>query len=158
MFCQRLWRQLLVKWKSGAAKVDRSDFFSYLKKSLIDTVKEVSSPFIEEDIKKVDLLVDNLAGLKWIPIHGEKLDERMGYRDLYIDNHHIASFYDGIEVLIFDKVCQKCHTIVHWLSYDKKLKCFGCDTSITVNDRQGDLQLKEYKTKCENGVWFIGIL
>ncbi|WP_017755245.1 hypothetical protein [Calidifontibacillus oryziterrae] len=138
--------------------MDRADFFSFIKKSVVDTVKEVSAPFIEDDLKKVDQMVDSLAGIKWLPAYGETLNNKIGYQDLYIQNRHLASYFDGEEVTVFDKVCPKCQTIVQWISYDRKLKCFGCDTSITVIDRQGDLQLKEYETKCENGIWFIGIL
>ncbi|KEF37298.1 hypothetical protein M670_03545 [Schinkia azotoformans MEV2011] len=138
--------------------MDRLGFFSYVKKSLVNTVKEMSVPFVEEDIKKVDRWIDDLAGIEWIPIQGKELDDAVGYKDLYIANKHFLSFFNGEDVRIYEKVCQKCHIIVHWLSYDESLKCFQCDTSFKVKERQGELQLKEYRAKCENGIWFIGIL
>lgn len=138
--------------------MDRLGFLSYMKNSIFNTVKEISAPFIEEDLQKVDQWIDNLAGIKWIPAEGQKLDEGIDCKDLYIANKHLLSFFNGQEVRIYEKQCQKCNTIVNWISYDKTLKCFQCGSSFKVKDRQGDLSLKEYKAKCENGIWYIGIL
>lgn len=138
--------------------MDRLGFFSYIKKSIVKTAVEMYAPFIEEDCEKIDQLVENLGGIIWVPVIGMQLNDEIGIKDLYVANKYLFSYFDGEEVHIYEKVCPQCHGIVHWLSYDKSIKCFQCDSTFKITERQEELSLKEYITKCENGVWFIGIL
>lgn len=137
--------------------MNRLQFIAEMKKSLLETTKEISTPFIEEKVTEIDHLAMKLVGLKWIKLEGINPSSFSGVRDHFINGVSVLLFSDGIQLIAYEKKCQSCNTILNWISFEKNLKCFSCDKTYSVEDENGDLACKRYYIKEHCGEWFIGL-
>ncbi|MGA8941364.1 MAG: Rieske (2Fe-2S) protein [Thermoactinomyces sp.] len=137
----------------------RSEFFSEMGKGFLNTVKEVASPFLSDYLEKIDSAVDKLAGIKkWCEVGSvQSLAVEGMIHDRYIEEVPVMIVYQQKQFAAFQKVCPACKTMLQWISYDKKFKCFICDEEYHLN-MDGDLsKLRKYPLKEENGKLYIGL-
>lgn len=137
--------------------MNRAQFFSQIKKDFIDAVKETISPVIDDDIKKIDSVIDDIAGVKWVPLDNIYLKDFKGTDEKYINNRLVLIYSDGNEIKAYDKECDECNSIVHWISYENKLKCFQCGKEFLLEQETGELILKKYKLKSERNKLYLGM-
>lgn len=135
----------------------RSDFFSEMKKGMFRTVKEISSPFIHEDLEKVDQFIDRVAGIQWFEIGDTDSFKKN-------DTHHFFMGGGSISLLTleqkweaFDTACPTCQTMVQWIAYNKKFSCFVCEKSFSVETKEGELVLAQIPMKIEQGRLYFGL-
>ncbi|OEH92813.1 hypothetical protein [Bacillus solimangrovi] len=136
--------------------MNRLEFFHYVRNSLVDTVKYAATPMIENDIKKLDCLVDKLTGVKWVRSPVEV--PIVGCRTIYIQGRSVALFKKNGRNVSIDLRCQSCSSLIHWLEHVEELKCFHCDTSYNINEGCGELTLQELPNQYEDGQLYIGLV
>ncbi|CCQ97301.1 putative Rieske (2Fe-2S) iron-sulfur domain protein [[Clostridium] ultunense Esp] len=138
--------------------MNRLEFLRELKKSLIDTVKEVSLPFLEEDAKKIEETVDRLIGVTWVStgirgkLEGEQVESvRLGKKEFFLYKKNKEETR-GVE-----NRCPECGSLLHYLSYRRRLKCLSCDKDFHLDTEEGELHLTPAPMKQEEEIWFIGV-
>ncbi|MFB6467290.1 Rieske (2Fe-2S) protein [Cytobacillus sp. Hz8] len=135
----------------------RSEFFSEMGKGLFRTVKEVTSPLIEDDLDKFDSIVDEIIGVKWVEAGNVESFSPEGVHDLYIAGKAIAIISDQQKLKAYQKLCPNCQAMPQWISYEKVFKCFNCEDLYHVETDEGSLQLKKFPLKKEAGKLFVGL-
>lgn len=135
--------------------MNRLQFLAELKKSLVETTKEIAFPVISEELEKLDEIVDEVAGVKWVTI--VELDESLfnGIQERFIEKHLILFYSDGGKLKAFEKKCLDCNCLVQWISYEKKLECFNCEQTLDVTDDIGDLHCYRFPVREVKGEWQI---
>lgn len=137
--------------------ISRFEFFKEIKNDLKQTAKEFILPIIEDDVDKVDQIIDDIVGIKWYPIGNIDTEHMNVIKDYYINNQNIAVFYNDDELKAVEKKCPKCQNLLNWISYDKKLKCFQCESEFFIEKEKEDPKLNYYSLKKQNDIWFVGI-
>lgn len=137
--------------------MNRFEFFSQLRKSLIDTTKEVTIPLLADELEKVENAADQLIGIKWTSLEGLTPTSFSGTQERYMNKKSIVIYSDGETLKAFEKICTSCQTLAHYLAFDQTLKCFSCEEAFHLPSETGDLTCKHYYTKEINGEWFIGM-
>lgn len=136
----------------------RSEFFSEMGKGFLHTVKEVTSPFVSDYMDKLDNVVDKLAGVKkWCEVGSVESLAAEGIHDKYIEEAPVIIVYEKKQFAAFQKVCPTCKTMLQWISYEEKFKCFICDEDFHMNTDDDHLKLRKYPLKEENGKLYIGL-
>ncbi len=138
-------------------KISRFEFFKEVKNDLKQTAKELFIPIIEDDVDKVDRVVDEVIGVQWYSLGNIDLENFIGMKDFYINNQNIAVFSNGKKFNAVEKTCPDCHNILNWISYDEKLKCFNCDNEYYVFKEEKNSKLNYYSVKKLNDSWVIGL-
>ncbi|WLR52938.1 Rieske (2Fe-2S) protein [Bacillus tianshenii] len=134
--------------------MNRLEFFHYVKKSVVDTVKYAASPLIEEDVKKIDRWTDELAGIVWIPC---ELDlSRSECMTTFLNGKSLAFFYNDEVLRCVDLTCVNCETLVHWYAFQKEFKCLTCEHTYQVSHMTGELEIQELPLKREYGQLLVG--
>lgn len=135
----------------------RSEFFSEIRKGMFQTVKEVASPFIREDIVKLDHFVDQVAGIQWYDVGSSNSFRPLGTHNHFVGGRAIALVTSGQNWEAFDKTCPTCRMMVQWISYAKKFTCFQCEQSYAVEKQEGELVLARIPLKIEQGRLYLGL-
>ncbi len=138
-------------------KITRFDFFIEVKNDLKKTAKEIFFPIIEDDIYKIDDIVDEVIGVEWYSIGVIDQDNFSGIKELYINNQNIVVFFNGENFKAVEKTCPECQSILNWISYEEKFKCFKCDKEYYVKQEENNSDLKYFSLKKQNNTWIIGL-
>lgn len=128
-----------------------------MKKSLMNTTKEITFPLFDEKIENLDNTIGQFFRTKWIKLEGVKPSSFNGVEEHFISKRSILLFSDGEGLKAFDKICTNCNSIAQWIAFEKKLKCFTCERTYEVSFEIGELCCKRYSTKEKAGDWFIEI-
>lgn len=132
--------------------MDRKDFLKNLFGDVVYSAKEVITPLIEDDLKKVDKSTDLIVGEEW-----EKLpDYQFNGKSWIVRDYNLASksFYIVIsenKEIAFRKQCPVCKGLITITEFDKKCKCFVCDKSRSLETDEGDLVIEEVPLRTKNG-------
>lgn len=138
-------------------ELSRFEFFKEVKNDLKKTAKELFIPIIEDDIYKVDNIVDEVIGVEWYSIEDFEQEKFSGVKDIYINNQNIAIFFNGEKFKAIEKTCPDCKSILSWISYDEKFKCFNCDKEYYIKTEEKNSNLKYFTLKKQNDKWIIGL-
>lgn len=137
--------------------MNRAEFFSQVKNNFSNAAKELISPLIEDDIEKIDSIIDEFAGFKWYYLGDKDSLLVSGVIDKFINNHAIFIYPLNEELKAVSKVCNDCNSIVNFLSYDRKFKCFKCNNELLIKTNEGSLNLKNYRLKLTDKKYFIAL-
>lgn len=137
--------------------MNRLQFLSELKKSLLKTTKEITFPILSEEVEKIDKVTDEFIGVKWHELKGISPESFQDVEEHFIENKSVLLCSDGTKLTAFNKVCSECQSLVQLITYEKKIKCFTCDKSYNFELKTGDLLYKHYYIKEKDGNWFIGM-
>lgn len=135
----------------------RSEFFSEMKRGLFETVKEVSSPIIHEDLEKIDDFIDGVAHIQWHEVGQSDLILNKGVHDYFVGGRAITLVNLQEQPLAFDKACPYCRMMVQWIAYDHKFTCFQCEKSYFVKKHEGELALLNIPLKTVEGRLYFGL-
>lgn len=145
------------KLKCGVGPLKRSEFFAEMGKGLLKTVKELTAPFVEDDLQKLDSFVDELSAIKWQEIGAIQSFTTGEIHDLFLNKIPIALLFIDGQFYAYKKICPTCQTMVQWIAYDSKFKCMSCEKEYYIETEQKSLSLKKYPIKKSNNKLFIGI-
>ncbi|GBF10573.1 hypothetical protein [Tepidibacillus sp. HK-1] len=135
--------------------MNRAEFLSQMKKSLLEAVKEFVSPLIEEDVEKIDQLFDEMTGVKWHSLGHLHPKAFIGVKDLFLENRSISLYSNGEEMKALDKTCPICHAFIQWIPFEKKLICLACNKQYFIEKNEGQFIPKFYPLKEKDGKWFV---
>lgn len=138
-------------------EINRKDFFKEVSKNFKDATKEVVIPLVEDDLLKMDNVIDGMFGLSWISIGKINPENFITVKDYYFNKKNIAVYSDGKKINAVDKCCPNCNSLVNYIAYDKKFKCFKCENEYSLDNKDDNLKLKSLPVKKENDEWIIGV-
>lgn len=137
--------------------MDRKQFLFEMKKGFLQTIHEISRPFVEEKLEKVDAAMENITGVHWVKVSNVSLPLRENHvQDIMIARLPLMiAQLDGHRLCIYKK-CKKCGSFLNYISYQKEMKCLSCDTSfpLTMNE---DTQLDFFHSKIEDGFLWVAL-
>lgn len=142
--------------------MNRKEFLRKLKSDILETVANIAHPFIEEDLEKVERVMDRVSGVHWFPVPENVFKKRMMMGSVQVEE---LSFGGRSVFLVkgeefrsaFGKECLECRTLVNWLPHMDRFKCFLCGKELSPLDESGDLQLRRYPVKEKDGTWHVGL-
>lgn len=138
-------------------RLNRLEFLREMRKGLINTTKEITLPLIGDELVKAEDVASKLVGVKWLKLEGMTPSSLLGTQERFINNKSIIIFSIGEQLKAYEKICSSCQSLVQWVAYDKKMKCFTCDKTFDVETETGDLTLKRYYIREKYGEWFIWV-
>lgn len=138
-------------------ELDRKDFFKEVSKNFKDATKEIVIPLVEDDLEKMDNVIDGMFGLSWISIGKINPENFTGVKDYYLNKKSIAVYSIEGKIKAVDKSCPNCQSLVNYIAYDKKFKCFKCENEYLLDCKDESLKLKKLPVKQENDLWMIGL-
>lgn len=137
--------------------MNRAEFFREMGKGLLKTIKEISSPFLEEELEKMDELADKVAGVTW-HIAGKKEFFNPGdAHDLFLGGQSVILFRREKEFAAYRKLCLCCKMMPQWIPYEKKLKCLSCEKEFFPESGGGDLKLQSCPVKIDGDHVLVGV-
>lgn len=141
--------------------MDRRDFLRQLKSGLWETVREVASPFIENDLRKLEAWADTYGAYGFCPLPEwvEQAAKEAPAGDY--TEHRIAAnepllllVREGEALRAFSGKCPACGQLLHRLPHRKLFRCFGCENEIAYDAPE---QLTAYPVKRKEDALYIGI-
>lgn len=134
--------------------MNRLEFFQYMKKSMLDTLKHAVSPFIEEDIRKIERFTDEIGGIQWVPCEMHVGEDEC--KTAFLNGRSVAIYRRSGQLTCYELVCMSCQTLVHYVSSERMLTCLQCSSSYQLDKGEGDLQLHEYPVQEGTGYLQVG--
>ena len=138
--------------------MDRKQFLTEMKDSFFQTIKEISNPFVEEKLEKMDQAMENITGIHWEKVQNVSLPLPEHFiHDIFIARLPLMLLcFDGETICILKK-CKKCGAFMNYISYLKEMKCLPCDLSISLQSNEVKEQLYFLHTKEEDGYLWIAL-
>lgn len=137
--------------------MNRRDFLRIIKEDLLQTFREVSQPFIEDNLEKVNQTLDTLLDVKWQPLPVSFPPDFRGWKDAYLNGQGVYLHADDSEVRCFSMVCSRCRMITTRLDEAKVIKCLMCERTFSLEQAAGELELEEYPVRKINSQYCLGI-
>ena len=137
--------------------MNRKQFLSEMKKGFFQTIKEVSSPFVEEKLEQVDAAMENITGVHWTKVSGVILPLRENHiQDITVARVPLMiAQLDGKRFCIHKK-CKKCGSFLNYIAYRKEMKCLSCDMSVPLVGAEKS-QLDFFHSKIEDGFLWVAL-
>lgn len=135
--------------------MNRKDFLFSINKSLIDTVKAVAEPFVEEKLNQMDQLTDDLLQIVWVDVTENLLNLRDS-QSVIISSKNIVFIRLNEEVLAFEGVCPTCKQILMY-TWEKELKCYPCDQTIHLREETEQKNIKQFPLKKVDQLYLLGL-
>lgn len=137
--------------------MNRKDFFKEMYTSLFQTVKYAYEPILNDDLQKVEAVVEQALGIKWLPIEkGEDtLFEKLELK--YIEGIPIIVFLENTNIQAMYGFCPECSNIIHVTALYSTGKCFNCGKEYNFKTKQGELQLETLPVKKKERMFYIGL-
>ncbi|MGG0717319.1 hypothetical protein ABE096_06930 [Robertmurraya massiliosenegalensis] len=133
----------------------RSEFFTEMGKGFFQTVKEITSPFIKEDLNKMDVFADKVVGMKWYEIGLVDSFRKEGIHDVFVSGEPFV-LVKGQDMRVYRKVCPSCDQMMHWISFEMKLKCMNCEQSFELLNQGARIGLSSHPIKIVEEKLFLG--
>lgn len=135
---------------------DRLRFFSEMKKGLLETVKAVSEPLIEEKITQIDRVTDSILQIKWVLLT-DHVAQLPSVEQRMINGEQVIVFRTGEEVKAISNICPVCSNLFHFFESTNKVKCFMCEKEYFFFSGEGELPVTFYPIRKKDSHYEIGI-
>lgn len=135
----------------------RREFFAQIKQDLLETLREISQPLMEDKLEKMDRAVDSLLDVQWLPLSGHAPEGFRGWQEIYLGGHWVYLYSDGSRMRAFDKICSSCQSITTRLDGQKIIKCLMCEHTFSLVELTGELDVTELPIKAINRQYYVGI-
>jgi hypothetical protein len=135
--------------------MDRKEFLKEMSSSLFQTVKNVYEPFIHDDLHKVEEVVDQTLGIKWVPLMSAD-DSNPKLEMKFMNGTPIIVIPDGANIHVLSGICHECSNIITVTTLYSTGKCLNCEKEYNFKTNQGDLALKTIPVKKKDHVIYIG--
>lgn len=135
---------------------DRKEFFIQLKQGLVDTVQEVSRPFLEEKIEQIERATDSLLQIEWhrLEVSDTNLRE-IGHH--LVAGEQLISFVKEEERHIISSICPTCNNLIFYFESELKLSCFTCNEQLSLKEFTGNLKVNFYPIRKQQSFYEVGI-
>lgn len=135
--------------------MNRLEFLKELKKSLVDTVRYVSAPIVEEKMEKLDHSLDVLSQIQWWHVTNQ-VSESTKIEEKYIDGQSILLVHEDKKLRAFNGFCPSCNHLLHVFQMDSKCKCMNCEEEYSFMSNEGS-GLQEYPLKKSETGYYVGL-
>lgn len=133
----------------------RKEFLKELGTSLFQTMKNVYEPFIHDDLQKVEEVMDQTLGIKWVPLMSAD-DSSSKLEMKFINGTPIMVIRDGADIHVLSGICHECSNIITVTTLYSTGKCLNCEKEYNFKTKQGELSLKTIPVKKKDHVIYIG--
>lgn len=137
--------------------MNRAEFFAQVKKDLLQTVKEVVYPLVDDDLKKIESFAKDLSHNNWCLLGEIDIESLSDIEDRFINNRSVVIYRSNNQLKAIDRACPHCKSIISWVAYEQKFVCFNCDRGYSIANEEGDLKPIFYNLAKEKNRWFISI-
>lgn len=136
--------------------MNRLRFFSEMKKGMLQTVKAVSEPFLEEKLDQLDQAVDSILQLEWVLLTKDvellaKVEQR------FINGKNIIVLRTGEGIQAVSSICPVCSNLLCFSEGTMVLKCLMCEKEYSFHSQAGELALTFLPIRKQNNAYEIGI-
>lgn len=135
--------------------MDRKEFLKEMGSSLFQTVKNVYEPFIHDDLHKVEEVVDQTLGIKWVPLMNAD-DSNSKLEMKFMNGTPIIVIPDVANIHVWSGICHECSNIITVTTLYSTGKCLNCEKEYNFKTKQGDLSLTTIPVKKKDHVIYIG--
>lgn len=140
--------------------MNRKEFLRQLRDDLLQTAAYIAHPLIEDDLEKMERVIDRISGIRWHPLPEHALEgEAAGalqVKEVFVEGKGLF-LVAGEKTGAFGNECTQCRTVVHWLPHVKRFHCFLCGKEWSPLDGEGNLRLRRYPVKKRDGTWYVGL-
>lgn len=134
----------------------RGDFLKELGGSLYQTVKSVYTPFIGEDLKRIEEAADRALGINWVPLF--RVDDYDSELEMkFVEGKPIIVSRNGTNMQAMDGVCPVCSNIIILTTLYSTGKCLNCQKEFNFKTRCGELELKSLPAKIKDQTFYISL-
>lgn len=137
--------------------MNRAEFFSQIKKDLLQTVKEIAYPLVDDDIKKIERFARELGNSNWFQLGEPNIENLIDIEDRFINNRSVVFYRNNNRIKAIDRACPNCKSIISWISYEQKFVCLNCEKGFLIINEEGDLKPTFYNLVKEKNRWYISI-
>jgi len=134
--------------------MNRKDFFSEMNKGLLDTLKAISEPFVEEKLNQLDHITDELLQIEWVVVT-ENLDSLRDSQSTIISGRNIVFVQLEGKKMAFEGDCPTCKHLLMY-TWDRNLKCYLCDQTYDLKENENSNLLKRYPLRKNENGYLIG--
>lgn len=133
----------------------RVDFIKEMCTSLLQTVKNVYEPFVQEDLEKVEEVADRALGITWVPLL-MKEDESFTLEMKFMVGKPVVVSHFNSNIQAFVGICPECSNIISVTALYSSGKCLNCGKQYNFMTHEGDLLLEDLPLKLKNQIYFVG--
>lgn len=125
-----------------------------MKNSLKDTVVELATPLVEEDVSKVKNEWIVMNGMRW---HEIAISTSPLPMVSWIGQKPIILFQGADRLYAYNGMCRDCQTTLHYQAFHEKIMCFTCSTEWKTEEiMQGNI-LEELYLKQESNKIYVAL-
>lgn len=136
--------------------MNRLGFFSEMKKGLLDTIKAVYEPILEEKLEQIDRAADTILQIHWVAI-GEDFELFPSTEQKIIKGINVLILRTGENIQAVDCTCPVCLNLLYFSESDQELKCFMCEKQYLFRTGEGELLPAFLPVRKKNKQYEIGI-
>lgn len=136
--------------------MNRLRFFSEMKKGMLDTVKAVCEPFLDEKIEQMDRAADSILQMDWVLLT-EDIELIHNIEQRFINGINILVFRTGGNIQAVSGICPVCFNLLCFSESTKELKCFTCEKQYSLLKEEGQLALTFFPIRKRDNRYEIGM-
>jgi hypothetical protein len=135
--------------------VKREQFFREMKSGLLETVKTVYQPFVEEDIQILEKTTDRLFGIKWVFVCNEQ-DQLELLNEFFLEGQPVIVIWMKGNMKAISGICPTCSNLLTLSFLYSTCKCLNCGNHHNFQNETGELKVKEFPVKKKDDAYYIG--
>lgn len=136
--------------------MNRLRFFSEMKKGMLDTVKAVYEPILEEKLDQIDRAADVILHIDWLPLT-EDLEQLAKVEQRFINGKNIFVFRTDENIRAVSSICPVCFNLLYYSENTMELKCLMCEKEYSLIKQSGELKLTFFPIRKRHNFYEIGI-
>lgn len=136
--------------------MNREGFFKEMGKGLLQTVKTVFEPLIEDDLETLEKTTDTILGIQWLYLCSseypfEKLNQ------FFVKNRSIFVIQEEGNMRAISGICPSCSNLLHLSALLLTCKCFNCEKDFNFRTNSGELTFFDLPITRKQDGYYIGI-
>lgn len=127
-----------------------------MKNGILDTVKVVCDPFLDEKLEQINRATDSILQINWVLLT-EDSDLISNREQRFINGENILIFRTGENIQAVSSICPVCFNLLCFSENTMEMKCFMCEKQYSLLKEEGDLTLTFFPVRKRNKRYEIGI-
>ena len=123
---------------------------------MLQTVKAVSEPFLEEKLDQLDHAVDSILQLEWVLLT-EDIELLAKVEQRFINGKNLIVLRTGESIQAVSSICPVCSNLLCFSEDKMELKCLMCEKEYSFHNQSGELALCFHPIRKRNNAYEIGI-
>lgn len=123
---------------------------------MLQTVKAVCEPLLEEKLDQFDHAVDSIFQLEWVLLT-EDIGLVANVEQRFINGKNIIVLRTGESIQAVSSICPVCFNLLCFSENTMVLKCLICEKEYSFHNKTGELALTFFPIRKRNNSYEIGI-